>query len=261
MDFKVDGVPFTITAEDVQARLRGSLPETVHQYSVTIGGTVWPVKQAFSVATGLSPDRFQSQTARRQLAKLGFTVNGEPTNAMPTPSVRSPRAARSFDIGSLVESDTVTASVQFTWLSTGNLHLDATRKPVFPPLPSAPGLYRYTFSNPAHGAGTRVYIGESSSLARRASNYRNATRENTNQRTSRRLHKEIVSHLDAGGSIEFSIATQVHLGIDDVPIDLRRSSARRLAENAAVLLAQLNPINIVLNVDAELPPTDDTDEG
>jgi len=88
-------------------------------------------------------------------------------------------------------------------------------------------------------------------LARRASNYRNAKTDRSRQRTSRRIHKEIVQHLLAGGSIEFAIATQVTIHhVEDT--DLRLKSARRLAENAAVLRAQTTPAIRVLNIDADL---------
>ena len=113
-----------------------------------------------------------------------------------------------------------------------------------------PGLYRYDFGVDEASVRT-LYIGESGELARRASNYRNAKTDRSRQRTSRRIHKEIVGHLSAGGGIEFAIATSVRWG-DDVELDLRRKSARRLAENAAVLLAQSQPSIRVLNIDAEL---------
>ncbi|MEV2189799.1 hypothetical protein AB0I02_02185 [Streptomyces phaeochromogenes] len=113
-----------------------------------------------------------------------------------------------------------------------------------------PGLYRYDFG--VDDDGIRVlYIGESVELARRASNYRNAKTDRSSQRTSRRIHKEIVGHLESDGSIEFAIATSVRWG-DDVQLDLRFKSARRLAENAAVLLAQSQSGIHVLNIDAEL---------
>ena len=261
MNFTVDGVRFTIDADKVRSLLRAHSPETLHQYTVTIDETVWPVKQAFSIATGLSYNRFQSQTARRQLRRLGFTINEEPIDE-PQPSRLhlSPTVIERSHPADLIESDTVTASVNFTWLSAGMLRLDGSGKPLFPRLPKAPGLYRYTFSPSSTVERTRVYIGESVNLARRASNYRNATRDNTNQRTSRRLHKDLVSHLSIGGSVEFSIASEVFLGVDESSIDLRRSSARRLAENAAVLLAQLNTNNEVLNIDADLPPEDEPAE-
>ncbi len=77
--------------------------------------------------------------------------------------------------------------------------------------PRLPGLYRYDFGLDETGVCT-LYIGESVELARRASNYRNAKTDRSRQRTSRRIHKEIVEHLQAGGCIDFAIATRVQLG-------------------------------------------------
>jgi len=117
-----------------------------------------------------------------------------------------------------------------------------------------PGLYCYDFGVDENDVRT-LYIGESVDLARRASNYRNAKTDRSRQRTSRRIHKEIVQHLQAGGSIHFAIATRVQLG-DGQATDLRLKSARRLAENAAVLIAQTAPSTRVLNIDADLTKTE-----
>lgn len=57
-------------------------------------------------------------------------------------------------------------------------------------------------------------------------------------------------NLDAGGSVDFAIATAVEL--DGSSVDLRLKSARRLAENAAVVSAQLSQRTAVLNIDADL---------
>lgn len=144
--------------------------------------------------------------------------------------------------------------VAFDWLCAGPVTLDAAGLPQFPPLPRLPGLYRYDFGLDETGVRT-LYIGESAELARRASNYRNAKTDRSRRRTSRRIHNEIVQHLRAGGSIEFAIATQLQLG-DGQATDLRRKSARRLAENAAVLIAQTASSTRVLNIDADLSESD-----
>lgn len=257
MEFIVDGTHFTISSDDVRSKLNSHAPEVLHQYTVTIDGRTWPVKQAFSIATGLTNDRFQSQTARRQLQRLGFTINESPANvAEPNSPPRTVRKTNSFDPDSLVESDTVSASVQFTWYSVGVIVIDEAGRPVFPTLPKVPGLYRFTFVPSNAESKQRVYIGESTELKLRASQYRNAASENSRQRTSRRIHKEILEHLTWGGSIEFSIATEVLLGVDEEVVDLNRVFARRLAENAAVLLEQLNPNNNVMNIDPRFPPED-----
>ncbi|HSK55485.1 MAG TPA: hypothetical protein VK908_09530 [Jiangellales bacterium] len=144
--------------------------------------------------------------------------------------------------------------VAFDWLRAGQITLDTAGLPKFPQLPRLPGLYRYDFGLDETGLRT-VYIGESVELARRASNYRNAKTDRSRQRTSRRIHKEIVQHLQMGGSIDFAIATQVQLG-DGQATDLRLKSARRLAENAAVLIAQTASSTRVLNIDADLTETE-----
>ena len=183
---------------------------------------------------------------------LGFSV-GTGSSAIengstPRPAVAVRRA--SFDESQLEELEALDVRVAFSWLRAGAITLDDAGLPRFPGLPRVPGLYRYDFGVDEASVRT-LYIGESGELARRARNYRNAKTDRSRQRTSRRIHKEIVGHLSAGGGIEFAIATSVRWG-DDVELDLRRKSARRLAENAAVLLAQSQPSIRVLNIDAEL---------
>jgi len=122
-------------------------------------------------------------------------------------------------------------------------------------LPAEPGLYRFDFGVDDEGVRV-IYIGESVSLRQRASNYRNAKTDRSRQRTSRRIHKEVVAHLSAGGAIEFAIATALVLAHGQAA-DLRLKSARRLAENAAVLSAQMQSGVAVLNVDADLTEVDE----
>ncbi|SDK89874.1 hypothetical protein SAMN05216282_11733 [Cryobacterium psychrotolerans] len=251
MEFIINGEKRDLTRADVSERLRGHEPDRVFEYSVVIDGREWPVKQAFGIAAGLPHAAFTSQTARRQLRKLGFPVDMDqpPVPAAPSPSTRS---SRGFDPTRLTEIDTVSATTSFTWLHAGGITLDSDGWPSFPPLPRAPGLYRFSFRALEPGGRGTVYVGESVDLARRGSNYRNAKTDRSSQRTSRRIHKELVRHLRIGGEVAFSIATDVVLGVDGDPVDLRWKSARRLAENAAVLLAQLDGEHEVLNIDADL---------
>lgn len=147
-----------------------------------------------------------------------------------------------------------TLQVTFQWLKAGPITLDAEGLPKFPRLPRVPGLYRFDFGRDDDGVHT-LYIGESVNLARRASNYRNAKTDQSRQRTSRRIHKEIVKHLQTGASIEFAIAPHVTMhGGEDT--DLRLKSARCLAESAAVLIAQTTPSTRVLNIDVDLGEPD-----
>ena len=236
----------------MRPRLDGHVPENVRDYWVDVDGTRWPVKQVISLAPGVTNrQRFQSQSSQRWLRNLGFTIgSGSTSLTAQSPPQPGARAANALDASTLVEIETIDVRVVFSWLRAGSITLDPAGLPKFPSLPRLPGLYRYDFGPDSSGIRT-LYIGESVELARRASNYRNAKSDRSRQRTSRRIHKEIVGHLSAGGSIEFVIATSIRWG-DDEELDLRFKSARRLAENAAVLLAQSQPGIRVLNIDAEL---------
>lgn len=80
MRITLDGEPFDLTPELVRARLDGHLPEDIRSYWVEIDGTRWPVKQAISLATGVrNRQRFQSQSSRRWLQNLGFTIGKDAT--------------------------------------------------------------------------------------------------------------------------------------------------------------------------------------
>jgi hypothetical protein len=253
MKFTLDGEPFELTPELVRSRLEDHLPEDVREYWVEIDDVRWPVKQVISIATGLTNRRrFQSQDSRRWLQNLGFPIGqgGSHLDAVSVPRSAQTRV-RAFDAGKLEPLESIEVSSTFTWLRAGVLSIDAAGLPVFPSLPRAPGLYRFDFGLDDEGVRT-IYIGESVSLRQRASNYRNAKTDRSRQRTSRRIHKEVMAHLGAGGAIEFAIATAVVLG-DGQAADLRLKSARRLAENAAVLMAQMQSGVAVLNIDADLP--------
>ncbi|MGN6252542.1 MAG: hypothetical protein ACTHNS_12085 [Marmoricola sp.] len=241
---------FDLTADDVRRRLQQHYPEAVDQYWVDIDGVRWPVKQVMALATGLARTSFQSQNSRRLLAKLGFAV-GTGSKAV-QPGTRRPAASRSgsVKVADLPHLETLTVTVALTWRQAGSIVLDGQGLPLFPRLPSEPGLYRYDFGLDEGGTHT-YYIGESQNLARRARNYRNAKTDRSTQRTSRRIHMEITRHLMSGGSIDFAIATEVAVD-GSGPADLRLKSARRLAENAAVLIAQQTPRVRVLNIDSDL---------
>jgi hypothetical protein len=258
MRFTLDGERFELTPDLVRSRLVGHVPEDVREYWVEIDGCRWPVKQVISVTTGVTNrSRFQSQGSRRWLENLGFPVGQtgrRPGSGAPTPRHASPTA---LGISGLEPLESIEVRCDFTWLRAGLLGLDEAGLPTFPPLPSGPGLYRFDFGTDDEGVRV-LYIGESVSLRQRASNYRNAKNDRARQRTSRRIHKDVVAHLRARRTIEFGIATEVRLA-DGRPADLRLRSARRMAENAAVLEAQMADGVAVLNIDADLADTDDVD--
>jgi hypothetical protein len=91
MRFTLDGESFELTPELVRARIAGHVPEDIREYWVEIDGARWPVKQVISLATGVSDrQRFQSQSSRRWLQNLGFTIGGG-TRA---PAARTPQRDR-----------------------------------------------------------------------------------------------------------------------------------------------------------------------
>lgn len=255
MRITLDGEPFDLTPEGVRSRLMNCQPETVRDYWVEVAGTRWPVKQVIALATGVTDrQRFQSQSSQRWLTKLGFPVGRGATTVAPSAAVLSrpsPPVAEAVP----VELDRVDVHVGFTWVLAGLVTLDAAGLPSFPPLPRVPSLYRFDFGEGPDGVRT-VYIGESVELSRRASNYRNATTDRSRQRTNRRIHLELVAHLQAGGSIQFATASSARWG-DHQPLDLRLRSARRLAENAAVLLVQSQSGMRALNIDTDIEESDD----
>ena len=252
MRFTLDGESFELTPELVRVRLKGNQPEGINEYWVEIDGTRWPVKQVISLATGAPRGRFQSQDSRRWLRNLGFPIGSGATAISDGGERRTGAAAprRSFDTSTLDEIEALDVRVGFSWLRAGPVTLDGGGLPHFPPLPGQPGLYRFDFGLDSDGVRT-LYIGESVDLARRGRNYRNAKSDNSRQRTSRRIHREIVGHLSAGGHIEFAFAIAAHWQDGDA-LDLRLVSARRRAENAAVLLGQTEQRFRVLNIDAEV---------
>lgn len=248
--FRLDHKDFELTQDLVRQRASAHRPESISEYWVEIDGTRWPVKQVMALATGLERRRFQSQNSRRLLAKLGFAVGMGATALAPVfAATPQPRNRAPFDPSALPELETLQVDVHLAWRRAGEIVLDDAGFPKFPSLPRDPGLYRFDFGLDVDEVRT-LYIGESKSLAKRASNYRNAKTDRSTQRTSRRIHLEIVEHLASGGSIEFAIVTEVSSGGE--AIDLRRTAARRFAENAAVFVAQMTSNTRVLNVEADI---------
>ncbi|MFF0266881.1 hypothetical protein [Kribbella sp. NPDC004536] len=207
------------------------------------------MKQALAIATGVDKRRFVSTTATHHLRRLGFLTSEDGGRRSSTYEGTAARK-QVLDPATLPRLDQVNLPVSFVWLDAGQITLDRRGLPSFPRLPSMPGLYRFDFGS-VDGTRVRVYVGESEDLARRARNYRNANSARSTQQTSRRIHTELVSHLSNGGRVHFAISTDVTLGVGGAA-DLRWKSARRLAENAAVSLPQLDTSLGVLNIDTDL---------
>lgn len=81
MRFTVNGRLLELSAEDVRLKLADVRPEPLHQYAIQIGLGIYPVKQAFEVATGDPRREFTTQVARRVFAALDFELivdSGQP---------------------------------------------------------------------------------------------------------------------------------------------------------------------------------------
>ena len=108
MKFTLDGEPFELTADLVRSRIEHHHPEPIREYWVEIDGARWPVKQVISLATGvMNRQRFQSQSSRSWLARLGFPVgkgsritslDRRSTNAAPSPPGRGEGPTESRDV-------------------------------------------------------------------------------------------------------------------------------------------------------------------
>ncbi|CAN5374893.1 hypothetical protein BH23ACT6_BH23ACT6_18940 [soil metagenome] len=173
MPFTFEGETLYLTSEMVHRALAEQLPGEVQKYWVDVAGVRWPVKEAVALSTGLARTRFTSQQAQRWLKKAGFTIQVTSSPSLSAMATAVASAITSFDVSSLEPLSCNELSVEFTWLRAGELSLDGDGSPLFPLLPASPGLYRFDFGVDDEGVRS-LYIGESSSLRRRASNYRNA---------------------------------------------------------------------------------------
>ena len=72
--FVVNGNHLRLARRDVESCMQGLNPEPIQRHAVEVGGTVYPVKQVFEVATKLDRLDFTTAVARRNLGRLGFEL-------------------------------------------------------------------------------------------------------------------------------------------------------------------------------------------
>ena len=72
--FKIGGQHLRLDQKGVIKKLRGVRPEPIRKHAVEVSGVLYPVKQAFSVVTGLDVLDFNTNQARNELRRLGFAV-------------------------------------------------------------------------------------------------------------------------------------------------------------------------------------------
>ena len=77
INFTLNGRQLKLTKSQVELAVQKVSPEPIRSHAVVIGAQRFPVKQAFSEATGLDRLDFTSEVARRHLDHLGFKLERE----------------------------------------------------------------------------------------------------------------------------------------------------------------------------------------
>lgn len=72
--FLLKGAPYRLDSRQVVDRLKGAVPERIQSHAVEVDGTLYPVKQAFGLVTGLDRLDFITTQARAVFQRLGFRV-------------------------------------------------------------------------------------------------------------------------------------------------------------------------------------------
>ena len=104
--FKLDGVIYSVTRDQVAAGVAGEEPQPIQKLAVRVGAQWYPVKQAFGRAVGLGNDKFNSRRAFDLLQRLDFEVHDTdvdgplPVDVIPgAGSARSPTSIASSSSG------------------------------------------------------------------------------------------------------------------------------------------------------------------
>ena len=74
VSFQLNGEQMTLTVQQVRDAARSATPEPPRLHVVDVQGSIYPVKQVFSAATGLDRLDFTTNQARTILKRLGFKV-------------------------------------------------------------------------------------------------------------------------------------------------------------------------------------------
>ena len=166
-EFTVNKRVIRRTREEVIAALRGVEPARVRTHGVQIGGTEYPVKQAFGIAFGLDHADFGTQTARRTFARLGFhpTVRSRHprgTDASGRPSLRPDNELDAI-LGMEIELLAVAIDLEWEWWEWWDdiERNDMTGEGVS--IPHCAGVYEVK----VYGEDPLLYIGRASNLQMR----------------------------------------------------------------------------------------------
>ncbi|HEY8754909.1 MAG TPA: hypothetical protein VIN65_00950 [Candidatus Dormibacteraeota bacterium] len=139
-----------------------------------------------------------------------------------------------------------TLSIQLQW-SPGELAtMDILGALALPSLPATPGIYRFRITDTD---GTHhVYVGETDNLQRRMAHYR---KPGPSQFTNLRLNARLRAALTAAtGRVEVSTVTTARVSVNgnDLVVDLSKTAQRRLLENAALVEAEQEGADRLVNL-------------
>lgn len=247
----------TVSFDVLDRSIPGGLPASARKYAAWWANSGQPHSAAWRAAGWLVDRvnqssgmwvRFQFDGDQPELTALGHARQDEPEPrrigfVAPEPgpatvhlSTTSPSADEQRSA-----SDRIEVMVVVEWRGCGSITLDAAGRLVIPPLPSAPGLYRFTLLGPPCPVRPRMYLGEAENLSRRMSGYRTP---GPTQTTNIRINATLLAHLQAGGSAEVAVATECSgssgSGTQVTPLPLSMKSVRLLAESAAIVASRQN---------------------
>jgi hypothetical protein len=93
VEFIVNGKHYSLTKQEVEAKVRRVPPGHIFEHAIEIDDVLYPVKQAFAVATDLPPVEFTTQRARDVLRRLGFSDPRTTSSSSPQPAATAEQAA------------------------------------------------------------------------------------------------------------------------------------------------------------------------
>lgn len=155
------------TREEVIAALRGVKPARLRTHTVRIGGTDYPVKQAFGIAFGLDHADFGTQTARRAFMRLGCNLDVRSTRPRGTDTSGRPslKPDNETDRTLPMEFELLAVAIDLEWewweWWEDLARSDMTGEGVG--MPHCPGVYEVK----VYGEDRLLYIGRASNLEMR----------------------------------------------------------------------------------------------
>ena len=77
MRVKFAGIPYEINKNLIESKLQGVAPEIGRRFFIEVGGVMYPIKQAVSVAIGRPVTELGTNVCYATLRRLGFEIHDE----------------------------------------------------------------------------------------------------------------------------------------------------------------------------------------